>query len=136
MLIEDFKLKCAELFEARAEHKDLKEQAATQWAHVKKLEAYILEYMNKAELQNFDTGFGKVSITHKSSAKCVDKRLLHEYLKASGVFNDLVSVNSRTLNGFHKEELQKAIDSGASDFNMPGIESTIIESISIRGMKK
>jgi hypothetical protein len=49
------------------------------------------------------------------------KKQFGKYLQEKGIFWELMSVNSATLNSFHKTELEAAISRGDVDFKLPGI---------------
>ena len=43
------------------------------------------------------------------------------YLKGKGVFEQMITINSRTLNAFAKVELETANEEGVLDFQIPGL---------------
>jgi len=51
-----------------------------------------------------------------------EKRLLFAYLKEQGLFEEMVSVNSQTLNSFYKSMAEQAAAEGNLDFRIPGVE--------------
>ena len=50
-----------------------------------------------------------------------DKKELFEYLKEQGLFEELVGVNSQTLNSFYKTQAKAALEEGILDFKLPGV---------------
>jgi len=130
-----FKALCLDMFSARRDYDEASKVKAEKHKRLERFKADIVDYMNELEIPNFDTGVGKIIRTNRTSAKCIDRHKFHEYLKARGLYDDLTSVNSNTLSSFYKEELKKAVKTGDMNFHVPGVESTIAESISIRGMK-
>jgi len=49
------------------------------------------------------------------------KAALFQYLKSINRYDDMVSVNSQTLNSFYKEQLELAKERGEDDLKIPGI---------------
>lgn len=49
-----------------------------------------------------------------------EKRQLFEFLKSKGMFEELVSVNSQTLNALYKDLASTAAESGELEFKLPG----------------
>lgn len=50
-----------------------------------------------------------------------EKQALFDYLRQEGIFNEMVSVNSKTLNSLYKEKAEDAANSGILEFEMPGV---------------
>lgn len=65
-------------------------------------------------------------IEEKSSVKIPrsneDKEKFFAYLKSIGVYDEIVSVNSQTLNSLFKSLSEQALENGVLDFQIPGIE--------------
>jgi hypothetical protein len=88
-----------------------------------------LEIINILESMNIDSvkthGFN-FFIEEKASVKTPktleEKRMLFDYLTSQGMFDEMVSVNSMTLNSYYKAMAQQAAEQGILDFKMPGIE--------------
>lgn len=63
----------------------------------------------------------KSSVTTPKTVE--EKNLLFEFLKEKGIFMEIVSVNSQTLNSLYKNLAQEAAMEGAIDFRLPGVEA-------------
>lgn len=50
-----------------------------------------------------------------------EKQAFFEYLRGLGLFDEMVSVNSMTLNSFYKTMSEEALSKGILEFRMPGI---------------
>lgn len=61
----------------------------------------------------------KTSVTTPKTME--DKQLLFQFLRERGVFDELVSVNSQTLNSFYKDCAEQALKEGVLEFIMPGV---------------
>ena len=91
-----------------------------------------MEVLNILEALEIDSvkahGFNfykEESMSVKTPKTLEEKEEFFNYLRSQGVFNELVSVNSRTLNSFYKSMAEKAAEDGVLDFKMPGIEEPV-----------
>lgn len=118
----------AEYYKKREELDGLKDQLAILEEEKRSLEARLVEGLAQCGKERWDLpgGLGTITVVERWSyktPKTLDQKLqFFDYLKSKGCFEEIVSVNSQTLNAFCKRELDAAIDSGATDFKIPGIE--------------
>lgn len=71
------------------------------------------------------------SVTTPKTAE--DKKLLFEFLESKGIFLDIASVNSQTLNSLYKSLAAEAADEGNFDFKIPGVgEPTTYTTLKLR----
>ena len=94
-------------------------------------EAKVLEYLSEYGMKNFSGDFGMVVRTKRYSVKQPDgpekKSEFFNWLREKGVFEEMVSVNSRTLTSFVKAEHE------ATGKTPPGLlPPEIVETISLR----
>lgn len=62
-----------------------------------------------------------------------EKKMLFDFLQEKGVFLEIASVNSQTLNSLYKTFAAEAADKGNFDFKMPGVpEPTSYTSLKLR----
>jgi len=62
-----------------------------------------------------------------------EKQALFEFLQSKGIFLEIASVNSQTLNSFYKSLAAEAEEQGNYDFKMPGVgEPTTYTSLKLR----
>lgn len=54
-----------------------------------------------------------------------DKRKLFEFLTEKGIFLEMVSVNSMTLNSLYKSLAEQALNEGVLDYRMPGVAEPV-----------
>ena len=98
-----------------------------------------LDYLEDHKLKNFDTGVGKIITVTRDNVAIEDRGLFFAYLKEKGLFDDMITINSTTLNSFYKDEKIKAKENEDISFldgGIPGIkEKSSITDISIRGVK-
>lgn len=104
------------------------------------VETRMLTLLLENNLQNYKAPAGLCSVTARTSVKTPktpqEKQALYDYLKAQGRFDDLISVNSATLNSYYKEEFELAKERGDDDFKIPGLtEVTVTPNLSFRRPK-
>jgi hypothetical protein len=91
-----------------------------------------LELINILEAMGIDSikinGFN-FFVTESSSVKTPKtleaKRELFKFLESIGLFEEMVSVNSQTLNSFYRSMAEKAAGEGNLDFKLPGVDEPI-----------
>lgn len=136
--IESLDKLCALLWDARQSY-DAADTVRKDWG--KKCDEYekqIIDTLVEIGKTNWETEQCKISITHKSSVKVPkdleSKQKFFEYLREKGLFDELVSINSNTLNGYYKEQLEAEMEAGNTDWEMPGIGApTITKGLQVRG---
>ena len=88
-----------------------------------KTQLKIMGYLEKNNKDSYKARVGTVYINRQLSVKVPkepqDRESFFNYLKAKGVFEDLITVHSRTLNSFYRAEWDSSDSS--SDFTIPGI---------------
>ena len=89
-------------------------------------EAKMLELLEKAGLKNYRSPHGLASISFRTSVRVPAdpeaKQKFFDYLKGEGDFDNLITVNSQTLNSYFKEKQALAISLGKEEFSIPGID--------------
>jgi len=134
--LSEFKAYCLEMFEQKRKIDKMKTAVSHESKKLEDMKSRVVEYLEEHELQNFDTGEGKVSKMIRSSVKITDKPALFEYLKKEGIFEDLATINFQTLNAFYKERAEKAYNESDFSFKLDGVsEPTLFTTIQMRGIK-
>jgi hypothetical protein len=128
---------CSELKEKRAEKKAIEDQAKEVGSRIAKIEAKILAHLEEYGMKNFSGDFGQVVRTKRYSVKQPKtpeaKEQFFDYLRSQGVFEELISVNSRTLQSWVRQEIEAKKEEGVQDFVPPGLDQPeITETISLR----
>lgn len=132
---------CELYFVAREQIEEKKAALKEDEENLKKVEAKIIEFLNEYGKSSWKTDRGTLtrverwSVTTPKSPE--DKQAFFEYLKERGVYDDMISVNSRTLQAFYREEQEQAVRSGKVatelDFKIPGIdEPKMVQTLSRR----
>lgn len=104
--------KCEAAFKLRSEIKELELKAKPLQEELDKLEREIVAELEERKLTSFDSRSGKLIKTVRTSVKIPqgdEKQAFFEYLKSTGHFEALATVNSQSLNKWYKEEMELAI---------------------------
>lgn len=126
-----------ELAEARAEQDQRRRALTEQTEKVYELEKRIISTLETAEMDRLDAAGYYVLLGERTSVKTpknnAERELFFEYLREKGVYEDLRTVNSQSLNAFYKSELELALGRGELDFSIPGItEVLVVPKLSLR----
>ncbi len=107
-----------------------------------RLQGQMLSILDRFGKSNYSVaGAGMLIKTERKSVSLPhspeDKEAFYTYLKQRGIFEDIVSVNSMTLNAFWKREQEIAVEEERSiGFKIPGIsEPKSSVTLSIRKSK-
>lgn len=125
---------CEQYRQKREEKKDLETKAKDIGKDIAKMEQEILEHLNENGMKNFSGDFGMIVRSTKTSFRQPDgeknRERFFNYLKEQGIFDTMISVNSRTLTAWAKKEVEA---SDAEDWVPPGLDKPeIYETISLR----
>lgn len=74
-----------------------------------KMDTKLIEYLEALGRSSYDSPYGKISRETRYSVKLPqgeDKEKFFAYLKEKGVFEDMVHMNSRTLQTFYRAEME------------------------------
>ena len=100
------------------------------------LESKMLGALEEADLMRFDAHDVMFLVSNKTSAKTPkspeEKELFFNYLREQGVYEDMITVNSATLNSYVKTEEALATERGELDFQIPGIAIDYYKQLSVR----
>lgn len=125
----EFLDKLKNLWELKAAVEELK---AAEAAASKKLEEAKRDVLKAMEVLELDKqhvpGHGTVYRQKNFSVKTPkdpdSKGALYDWIaqhKGKDVLDNMLSINSQTLNSFYKSELAAAVEAGESDFSIPGL---------------
>lgn len=124
--IPEFTALIQEAYDLKQEKDALELQAKGVQEQLSKIQAKILDVMDKTNQTSFKTEFGQVvrnkrfSVKHPKDPEA--RKAFFQYLQDRGVFENMVSVNSQTLTYWYNLEMQAAAEKGQVDFSVPGIE--------------
>jgi hypothetical protein len=129
------------IFEQRQTAEESERKAKEENKRLEMLYNKMLSILERFGRTNYEVpGLGRLTAVERSFVSLPktpeDKDTFYSYLKDQGIFDELISVNSNTLNAFYKRELEIAREEGrAFGFKIPGI-SEPITSMTLRVMKK
>jgi len=133
-----FEKLCASGFTLREEIQEKERELSELKTARAGIQDHILHILNEHGKKNYRSEYGMVSIAQKLSVKQPKepdaKKAFFDYLKEKGIFEDLVSVHSQTLQAFYKTEWELAKDKDPkARFTMPGIgEPVYFEQLQMR----
>lgn len=108
------------------EKKALEDKASEMSAEIQKLETKILEYLKENGMDSFRGDFGLISLKINRSVRQPetheDKIALFNYLRDKNVFEEMVTVNSRTLSSWAISEIEAKEREGCYGWAPPGLK--------------
>lgn len=128
---------CLQCVEQKRAYSSKKKEADLEKEKLDELQGKILAFLKESNLTSFRSSHGLFSVIKRFSVKTPKteetKKKLFKYLQDRDIFYSMVNVNSRTLNGWYKEELESAVERGDGSFSVPGLDvPTYSETLSIR----
>lgn len=101
------------------------------------LEGRCVDYLKELDRKSYSSPIGTFSIVSSwrvpTPKEDSDKEAFFNYLKEKGIFLQMASVHSQTLNSFYKKELEAAQEKGDVGFNIPGIgPPTLYETVRLK----
>lgn len=116
----------AKAAELKQEIEVRKRELETMQASFTEVSMEIVKMLETLEIDSIKQHGFTFFIEEKESVKTPktleDKKEFFQYLRELGLFEEMVTVNSMTLNSFYKSMSQEAAEKGVLDFRMPGIE--------------
>ena len=136
--LKNFEQICKELFETkvRLDEKEAEAKAIAEELDMKKKQVFAFMEENEKEKHHV-AGHGLIFMEDRFTVptpKSLDqKKEFFAYLQKRGIFFEMASVNSQTLNSFYKTELESELAKGNADFKLPGIgEPSMQRSLKMR----
>lgn len=124
--LDEFNLLCREIWNKKLECDEFDKLASEKKKELEELKTRALAFMENSTIDKFSVkGFGNISVMARSSVKVPageERQKFFNYLREQGTFENMVTVNSNTLNAWYQQELESAITRGDVDFKIPGIE--------------
>lgn len=135
--MQEFTNLCNETWEMYRKVAEESERIKVLSEKLNEMKSKVLAYMEHYELEKQHIpGYGTLSITNRFSVRVPkgdDKLKFFEFLKEKGVFEDMVTVNSQTLNSWYKEQLEEQLNAGNPDWMAPGIgEAKLSKTLAFR----
>lgn len=127
--VQEARAKVAEIGKTKKEAED----------ELDRIENKVIEILEKLDKTSYQSKVGRVGITARTSVKLPatpeDKQKFFDYLREKGLFENMITVHSATLNSYYKAEFNSAMEKG-EDFDIPGIgEPQLSKSLSFSQAK-
>lgn len=128
---------CNSLIKLRETKSSIESELESVQENIKEYELKILNVMKENAIPNFKGEFGTISIKNNKSVSqpenFEEKLKFFEYLKSEGLFEEMVSVNSRTLSSWANKEIEAREKQGVFGWVPPGLKPpTEYQSLSVR----
>lgn len=119
-----------ELWAARKAQEAKRDELSEASAKVMELEHKLINVLDSAEMDRLDAESCYVLLGERTSVKMPkdneERQAFFDYLRARGVYDELISVSSQTLNAFYRSELDLALQRGEVDFTIPGLNDVLV----------
>lgn len=96
-------------------------------------EAEMIQYLQDQQLSSVKNEYGTARVAYRKGVKLpADDAAwdaLFEHLKAVGDYDDLVGVNSASLNTWYNKKFEEAAATGNEDFQVPGLQEPTLTPI-------
>ncbi len=131
--VDDMRAQVARIAELRSLENEINLTKKSLTAQLDEAEGRMLSMLEESQLKNFKSDVGLVSASYRKSVQTPktpeDRSSFFEYLKVKGLFDQMITVHSATLNSFYKTEFDEAAARGDDDFKIPGISGETITPI-------
>jgi hypothetical protein len=121
--VEEFETLCRDLKDKRELYELKKREASDVNAQVEAIENKLAECLDESGKDSYKSEFGTVSLSFRTSYRVPQgdgREEFFNYLKSRGDFDGLITVNSQTLNGWAKKEIEAAKERGEV-LEIPGL---------------
>lgn len=126
--VEDLDFRQEAIFMQRKDYEFKKKLATEANKQLVKMQMEHIAVLQELDKVKYQSASGTFSYRPEESFKVPstpeDRKLFFDYLKEKGIFDAMITVNSRTLNAFAKEEGVIQEGQGNFDFEIPGLEKS------------
>jgi hypothetical protein len=116
---------CSKFAQLRDQKSDLEDQASEIGKQIAEIQQQIIEKFVEYGIPRFEGPFGTLSVvsgaTYKQPETTEEKLKLFDYLKAQGLYEEMVKVDSRTLSSWATKEVEAKERDGILGFIPPGL---------------
>ena len=131
LTIKELEELCGLCFSKRAEIDSMEMAVKEKVAELEALKEQLLHFLTELDKTSYDSSVGKISVKNIFTVALPKtpqaKYEFFEYLKGRGLFEDMVSVHSKTLNSFYKQEQEIANQEQKLDFKIPGLDEPFMK---------
>jgi len=123
--LHDFEKLVDEAFDERQKMEDYQAEVKKHREVLDKKNKEIMIYLESCGKKGYDHGRGRLTVSEYLSVQVPrdpeSRKKFFGFLKTKGDFDNLITVNSQTLQSYYKAEFETAVKAGAKSFDMPGI---------------
>lgn len=116
---------CEEYAEMRLLLDEKKQEIKAKTEELEAIETKIIEALTQSGKNSWDSRAGKVVIQTRYTVAVPktpeERKKFFDYLKEKGDFDNLITVNSQSLNAYNKQEMEHALENGDVNFKIPGL---------------
>ena len=116
-------------------YEDAKKASSKEFEKLENLKREVLYWLEKSNHEKYSSRDVTVYKQARHSYKVPkgdQQDMFYAWLKERGDFDRLISVHSRTLNAYCKEEMEAALSKGDVDFEIPGVEYKLDTTLAIK----
>jgi hypothetical protein len=134
----DFQTLCAQIWEEKGKLERIEAEAKNQSQIVESLKSKVIACMDEYDMDKFavaghGTLFKQNRFTVTVPKDGSEREAFFGHLRQRGIFDELITVNSQTLNSWYKREMEAALEQGNPDFTVPGIaEPKLVTTLGMR----
>lgn len=135
--LREFESLIEKAYELKKQKEEFEMQAESVGAELQEVQKQLLVYMADFDKTSYKSRFGNIIRVQKTSVTVPKdpeaKAAFFKFLESRGIKDDILTINSQTLNSFYRAEKEAAIASGAEEFSLPGIAPpTVYETLQMR----
>lgn len=135
--VKDLDNLCTQIRDQRAKADEVRAALKREQGALDELEQRFIATLEQLGKTSYDAADARFGISYRSSVRVPqgdDRERFFNFLKETGEFDSLITVNSQTLNGWYKQKFESAKESGELlDFKVPGLdEPTLSPVLSVR----
>lgn len=124
--VEELESAIQDCFDLKSVHDAKKDEASEAWDKYSEKQNRVrgmLESLNKTSYKA-SAGTFSFSLTdsYKTPKTLEQKEAFFTYLKEKNIFDEMITVNSKSLNSYAAKEIELQYDQGNFDFTIPGLE--------------
>ena len=116
------------VFNKRAQYEEASDKAKEIKKELEQLQDNLIGELEALDRVSHKTSTGTVSYRYDETFRVPkgeeSRQLFFGYLRDKGIFDDMITVNSKTLNSYAKEEAEVEEKNGNYDFQIPGLEKS------------
>lgn len=126
--VNDLEKMIAECFLQRNKYDAAKEIASQEHERMEQMQQKIIATLEELNLTSYKSQVGTFGYRYEESflipKDLENRQKFFDFLKQKGVYDTMISVNSKTLNAFAKAEMAAEEAAGQLDYQIPGLQKS------------